>query len=67
MNSTPAVEAHLKRTRRAQLLGMWGLRLITLITALPVIGIIVYIFYRGAGTISWEFLTAMPTNGMRSG
>jgi len=32
-----------------------------------VIGIILYIFVRGAPAISWEFLTAMPRDGMRAG
>jgi len=34
---------------------------------LPVIGVIVYIIVRGAPALSWEFLTAMPRDGMRAG
>jgi phosphate transport system permease protein len=34
---------------------------------LPTIGIIGYIIYKGSGTVNWEFLTAMPRNGMRDG
>lgn len=56
-----------KISRRKALLGVNLLRLITLITALPVIGIIVYIVIRGAPAMSWEFLTAMPRDGMRAG
>ncbi len=67
MITNTSLEAHVQSTKRKQFFGMLGLKLITVITALPVIGIILYIFYRGAGTISWEFLTAMPSNGMRAG
>lgn len=58
---------HVKITRRKAVLGVNLLRLITLITAIPVIGIIVYITVRGASALSWEFLTAMPRDGMRAG
>ncbi len=54
-------------SRRNALLGVNLLRLITLLTALPVIGVIVYIVVRGAPAISWEFLSAMPRDGMRAG
>jgi phosphate transport system permease protein len=54
-------------SRRNALLGVNLLRLITLLTALPVIGVIVYIIVRGAPAISWEFLSAMPRDGMRAG
>ncbi len=54
-------------SRRKAALGINLLRLITFITALPVIGIVVYIIVRGAPAISWEFLTAMPRDGMRAG
>lgn len=56
-----------QQTKRQAVVGVNLLRLITLITALPVIGIILYIIVRGAPAISWEFLTAMPRDGMRAG
>jgi len=43
------------------------IRLIALITVLPILGIVVYIVVRGAPAISWEFLSAMPREGMRAG
>ena len=43
------------------------IRLIALITVLPILGIVVYIVVRGAPAISWEFLSAMPRDGMRAG
>lgn len=54
-------------SRRNALLGVNLLRLITFLTALPVIGVIVYIIVRGAPALSWEFISAMPRDGMRAG
>jgi len=40
----------------------------TLVAALGVLAIIIYfIFSRGIGVINWEFITAMPKNGMTEG
>ncbi|MDX9863838.1 MAG: phosphate ABC transporter permease PstA, partial [Anaerolineaceae bacterium] len=33
----------------------------------PIIAIVIYIIYLGAPAITWEFLTAMPRDGMRAG
>jgi phosphate transport system permease protein len=43
------------------------IRLIAAFTVLPILGIVVYIVVRGLPAISWEFLTAMPRDGMRAG
>ena len=40
---------------------------ITIIVVAFVVGIIVYLVVKGAGAISWEFLTQKPSNGMREG
>lgn len=58
---------HAQISKRKAAIGVNLLRLITFITAVPVIGIIVYIIVRGAPALSWEFLTAMPRDGMRAG
>jgi phosphate transport system permease protein len=50
-----------------QSLGFTLLRLIALFTVLPILGLVVYIFIKGSPSITREFLTSMPTNGMRSG
>jgi phosphate transport system permease protein len=47
--------------------GFMLLRLITLFTVLPILGLVGYIIAKGAPAISWEFLTAMPSDGMRAG
>ncbi len=39
----------------------------TVIVVAFVVGIIVYLVVKGAGAISWEFLTQKPSNGMREG
>ena len=53
--------------QKAQIVGFNVIRLIALITVLPILGIVVYIAIKGASTISWEFLSAMPSDGMRAG
>ena len=59
--------AHLARAKMAQTIGFHLLRLVTLITIIPIIGLVGYIVVKGAPAISWEFLTAAPSNGMREG
>ena len=53
--------------RLVQQIGFNLIRFITLITILPILGIVVYITIKGAPAISWEFLSAMPRDGMRAG
>ena len=55
------------RRNRVQRLGFAALTLVALLTVLPIIFIVLYIFIAGIRTISWEFLTAFPIDGMRSG
>lgn len=50
-----------------QRIGFWGIRLIALITILPILGIVLIIFVNGIGTVDWGFLTTMPRDGMRTG
>lgn len=50
-----------------QKVGFNFIRLITLITILPILGIVVYIAIKGAPALSWEFISAMPRDGMRAG
>lgn len=50
-----------------QRLGFGLLGLVTLVVVIPIVLIIVLIVVRGAGAISWEFLTAMPRDGMKAG
>jgi phosphate transport system permease protein len=51
----------------AQRLGFVLLGLITLVVVAPILLVVGTIFARGIGAISWEFLTAMPRDGMKAG
>ena len=53
--------------QQVEKIGIAGLILISLITVIPIILIVVFIFVQGAPAFSWEFLTSMPSNGMKSG
>lgn len=48
-------------------LGFAGLMLISILTVLPIVGLIVYILARGLPAISWEFIFDYPREGMRAG
>ena len=58
-------------SRRSKLIkerSAYGLLLfMTVIVVAFVVGIIVYLVVKGAGAITWEFLTQKPSNGMREG
>ncbi|MCE5207527.1 MAG: phosphate ABC transporter permease PstA [Chloroflexi bacterium] len=54
-------------SRNKERLGFSLLGLVAFITVIPIIALLVYIFIQGSSTISWEFLTTMPRNGMREG
>lgn len=43
------------------------IKIVTLIAIIPVFFIIGYIIYQGIPSISWEFLSQMPSDGMRAG
>jgi len=53
--------------QQVEKIGIGLLILISLITVLPIILIVVYIFIQGVPAFSWEFLSSMPSNGMKSG
>ena len=49
------------------MVGFTGLTFVALLTVLPILFIVIYIFYKGIPAISLEFLIKFPTEGMRSG
>jgi phosphate transport system permease protein len=59
--------AGIGKAKTLQRIGFNFLGLVTAITAIPIIGLVLYIVVKGAPAISWEFLSAMPSNGMREG
>jgi phosphate transport system permease protein len=50
-----------------QRLGYGLITLMAVITVLPIVGTVIFILYQGGSAISWDFLTAFPYDGMRSG
>lgn len=56
-----------RREKTTEQIGFIGLRLITLLTVIPILGLVAYIIVKGAPAMSWEFITASPSNGMREG
>lgn len=55
------------RNARNQGLARWLLLLITALLIVPVLIILTVLIIKGAPIMSWEFLTAEPTNGMTEG
>jgi phosphate transport system permease protein len=51
----------------AQRIGIGVLVLTTLVVVVPILIIVGVICVEGAGAISWDFLTAMPSDGMKKG
>jgi phosphate transport system permease protein len=50
-----------------QRIGIGLISLMALLTVVPIIGVFAYIIGKGAPAMSWQFLTAIPTQGMRAG
>lgn len=56
-----------ERNKLIQGVGFSGLSLAALITVIPIVMVVVYIFWQGSPAISWEFLSGFPREGMRAG
>ena len=56
-----------RRALAAQRIAMGLLLACTIAVALPALIVVGAIVVRGIGAMSWEFVTAMPTHGMRAG
>lgn len=69
MSNLPAEQSNIpiKRQLMIEKIGFSMLTILTIATVLPIIAVVIYIIYLGAPAISWEFLTAMPVDGMRAG
>jgi phosphate transport system permease protein len=48
-------------------LGFGLITLLTFLTVLPIAAVVIYIIVKGVPALSWEFITAFPRDGMRSG
>lgn len=56
-----------RRRNLTQRVGFAFLRIVALVAIIPIIAILIFIVYKGAPAISWEFITGYPSDGMRSG
>jgi len=57
----------LKGAQASQRIAFGLLTLAAAMVVLPLLLVMGYIVWQGVGAISWEFVTAMPRNGMREG
>ena len=48
-------------------IGFGFLTLMAVMTVVPIIAVVIYILVQGGPAISWDFLTAVPRDGMRAG
>ena len=62
MNRILSLNRHL-----VQRIGFTGITLMAVITVIPIVAVVIYIFAQGAPAISAEFLTGFPRGGMREG
>ncbi len=53
--------------RQKQRIGYTLMTLVSLVTVMPIVALIIYIFIMGGSVVNLEFLTAMPSDGMRAG
>jgi len=53
--------------RLTEKIGTIFVTLVALSAVLPILAIVVYIVYQGSPAINWEFVSAMPRNGMHEG
>jgi phosphate transport system permease protein len=62
-----AAKRNTARRYTIQRLGFGLLAVAALVVVIPILYVIGAIVVRGIGAISWEFLTAMPSDGMKAG
>lgn len=62
-----AKKSNVLKQLRIEKMGFSLLTILSIATVIPIIAVVIYIIYLGAPAISWEFVTAMPSEGMRAG
>jgi len=60
-----SIKSTSSRRNRNQRIGFAALSVISILTVVPILMIVIYIFVQGLPAISWEFLTGFPEDGMR--
>ena len=61
------IRSNNKAKHRSQKLAFGIFRLLSLCIVLILFAILGFIIYKGAGAVSWEFITSAPTDGMTGG
>lgn len=62
-----AKKSNVLKQLRIEKMGFSLLTILSIATVIPIIAVVIYIIYLGAPAISWEFVSAMPSEGMRAG
>ncbi len=62
-----AKKSNVLKQLRIEKVGFSVLTILSIATVIPIIAVVIYIIYLGAPAISWEFVSAMPSDGMRAG
>ena len=65
--SVEKIETPRLSARWIEKIGFSLLSVLSFLLVLPIMAVIVYIIVRGAPAISWEFLSGMPSDGMKAG
>ena len=53
--------------QQSQQLAIWVITAVSAIVVIPILIVILYMLYNGISTISWEFISQPPRNGMTEG
>lgn len=56
-----------KRKNLTQRLGFSGMTLAALMTVIPIVLVVIFIFWQGSPAVSWDFIISFPQDGMRAG
>jgi phosphate transport system permease protein len=56
-----------ERKNLIQRIGFGGMTLAAVMTVIPIIMVVIYIFWQGSPAVSWDFISSFPKDGMRAG
>jgi len=56
-----------ERKNLIQRIGFWGMTLAAVMTVIPIILVVIYIYWQGSPAVSWDFISSFPRDGMRAG
>lgn len=56
-----------ERKNLIQRIGFGGMTLAAVMTVIPIIMVVIYIFWQGSPAVSWDFISSFPRDGMRAG